>query len=161
MIYKRDESCLRNVPNIVPSLMFLDIILCLVSIILVLVGLIVKPSMIIIGLVTLGMGISFSVFCDNFFNWFIGYTYDLSKSNQLICKYRLNGYGISEKETMIIIKKVDSYIVKGKKIRVKGDIVKKIPYRPNKCLTKVDLQYDFGKEAQINIQERLELLKGA
>lgn len=160
MIYYRNETKLHNVPNVVPSLMMIDFLVCMTSTIVLLCGLFKhNENMIIIPCIVLVIGFVASLFCDTYFNWYINCAYDLSKRNKLIYSFHLNGVSVSQNKTVVTISNVIDFKVKGNKIHIKGYIEKRIPLRPTKVLNKIIIPFDFDDNARKAVLERLNNIK--
>lgn len=160
MVYYRDETKLHNVPSVVPAMMMLDFFICLASGGVLLIGLINHSMMIsMVAAIILCVGFGASAFCDNYFNWYINCSYDLSKKNKLSYSFHLNGVSVSQNKTVINISKVDKYKISGKKLMIYGQIEKKIPLRPVQSPKKITLQFDFDDVARQAVLDRLNTLK--
>lgn len=159
VVFHRDETSLHNVPAFVPGLMMLDVFVCVGSGICIVSGLFTQnQTMALTAVIVLLIGLLASSFCDNFFNWYVNCQYDLSNKNQLIYSYNLNGVSVSNSKTVIVVKHVDSFKVKGKTILIKGEIEKKVPLRPTKTVSKITIQFDFDEDCKKAVLERLEKL---
>lgn len=160
MVYHRNETNLHNVPNAVPSLMMIDFFACLISTIVLIIGLFGRnKTAIIVSCSILAVGMLASIFCDNYFNWYINCTYDLSKKNKLIYSFNLNGVSVSQNKTVVTISDVSKFKVKGNKISIKGCIEKRAPLRQVKTLKKIDIPFDFDDDAKAAVLERLNAIK--
>lgn len=159
MIVNRDESKLVNVPEFIPVLMFIDLIVCIVFGIIFLVGLI-RGNINFIYLVPIGVGLALGEFCDIYFNWYIGCSFDI-QHNKIIFSYHLNGFGMSDKPTQVTIRHISKYKFNFNKqsITVFGDITKKAPLRKSTELRSTKLYFDFKSEDGQKIISKLDELK--
>ena len=159
MVLYRNESEAHNVPSIVPLLMLFDFLVCLVFSIVTVISL-VSNKFSIIYLVPIFIGLAVGVFCDSFFNWYIGCKYDIRK-DKIIFTYGLNGLGMDARETRIVISHVDSYKVNKPKqyVLIKGTIVKKPPMGKSTILKSIKLYYDFSLDNSKCLLDKLIDLK--
>lgn len=159
MVLYRNESKAHNVPSVVPLLMLFDVLMCIIFSIVTVISL-VSNKFSIIYLVPIFIGLVVGVFCDSFFNWYIGCKYDIRK-DKVIFTYRLNGLGMDARETRIVISHVDSYKVSKHKqyVLIKGTIVKKPPMGKSTTLKSIKLCYDFSLEDSKCLLDKLIDLK--
>lgn len=154
--YKRDESKLHNVPNIIPTIMMADVFMCFSCLMVFISGLITHNiNMMLIPCIIAGVGIIFSLFCDTYFNWYINCSYDLSNPKKIIYSFNLNGYSSGQSRTVIEIHKVKKYKATDKKLVITGNIEKKRPLMKSKSLKKMTLQFDFDETARNAVLSRL------
>lgn len=159
-IIKRDERNLRNLPNFMVTLVGVDSLICFVSIIGLIVSLLIKKDF-ILWIVLFGISIIFSIFCEKFFNWYIGVEYLLNKK-RIEYSYRLNGYSSSDKRVVVSIGNCNRYKVSGngKKITVYGNVTKKAPLRKPQILEKITLEFNLKEDEKQKIIEYLDSMKG-
>lgn len=147
-----------DLPKFVPMLMFFDLLFVPMMGI---AGLIVKEfdyRMICFILMTIGIVVSY--ICEIGFNWNIGCYYVLNNKN-LEYRYFLNGFGVSDKETILQIEELESYkySIDKKKLVLKGKFKKKMPLREGRYINKATVQIDFEPEMKEKIINKLEEMK--
>lgn len=151
-IYRRN-GIQRDLPKFVPMLMFIDMIFEIVMLIL---GICFKMPMCFVFML---IGFLISAFFENFFNWNLHCYYELDKD--LAYHYFLTGFGVSERETVLRVKRVNSYKYKAfkNKLEIKGELVKKMPLREKVAVKKATIQIDLPQEDRDKIIAKLEELK--
>jgi hypothetical protein len=140
--------------------MLFDSLICILSVIMLLFGILSHLKRIsVVSIIVLCVGLLLSIFCDKYFNWYIGCTYDLSKRNKLIYTFNLNGISVSQNKTIITISDVKKFKIKGDKLKVTGHIEKKSPMRAAIILNRITLQFDFDDDAKTAILDKLNQIK--
>ena len=153
---KRDESKMHMLPSVIPMLCLIDMPVCLVSLIAIVINLIkLNPneSGFISGLlpetIVFVIGMAFSYFADNFYNWFLGYTFDPAKRK---ASYRVPDSFVSAKDcTTVSFREVTKIKQSKGQIIVKGEIEKRVPRQKPKILKKYVIPRGFTKEQQEQI----------
>lgn len=140
-----------DLPSFVPYLMVLDLLFC--------------PTMLIIGLIKrkiiffilMLIGYMIGKVFEIFFNWHIGYYYEIDDNDKLSYHYFLNGLGVGNNKTVINIKKVDSFKFKvfKKRLEIKGKFIKKVPHRQDMELDKIVVQIDLEESNRDEIITKL------
>lgn len=158
--FYRDESKLHNVPNYVPFLSFLDIVVCVISAVIWLLGVVNSNSVLVLIMsIILTLGVTLGIFFDVYFNWQINCCYSLAKPKKLQFSYNLNGYSMGDHKVIITISEVTSYKLVKDDIIIHGNIKKKQPMKKVKELSHIKLPFDFSIIAQADIVERLDEIK--
>lgn len=159
-VIKRDERNLRNLPDFIVTLVGIDSLVCLISIIGIISSLFIKKDF-VLWIILFGISVIFSIFSENFFNWYIGVQYTLNE-NRIEYSYRLNGYSSSDKRVIVSIGNCNRHKVSnnGNKIIVYGNITKKAPLRKPKILNKITLEFNLKENEKQEIIKALENMKG-
>jgi hypothetical protein len=162
-IIRRNESSLHRVPNAVPLLCVLDMLVCIISAITLLIpGLqyltgnhaaLSGPGK-YVAFAALGIGLFFSFFADNYYDWMNGYAYEPEKG---CVSYSLCGsLAPTDRKTTVKFLSVKSVEEKGGRVVVKGDIEKQVPRRQVKHLSRYVVPKGFSGEQRDRIVKSLE-----